>query len=186
MPETLLRPNLRATYAGVVLPAATMTVGLALALGPWQAESWLRGIGWALTAFSALILGLLLWQTRQPRLAYEAGRLLIYLRSGPPIRLPVKLVQCAFLGAGPTQLPGRGGVGLRSANLVLRLDEKATDWHEVEVKPALGRWSEGYITIHGAWCEPLKIDVVQRLNERLHELNQTAAASAANKPENRP
>jgi hypothetical protein len=185
MPETLLRPNLRAIYAGLVLPVATAIVGLALALGPWQAESWLRGVGWAVAALSALILVLLLWQTRQPRLAYETGHLLIYLRSGPPIRLPVELVQCVFLGVGPTQLPGRG-VGLRSANLVLRLDEKATDWHEVEVKPALGRWSDGYITIHGAWCEPLKIDVIQRLNERLHELNQTPAASAADKPENRP
>src|ERR1700736_5348933 len=102
MPETLLRPNLRAIYAGMVLPTATVMVGLALALGPWQAESWLRGIGWALTAFSALILTLLLWQTRQPRLAYEAGHLLIYLRSGSPIRLPVEVVQCAFIGAGPT------------------------------------------------------------------------------------
>jgi hypothetical protein len=184
MPETLLRPNLRAIYAGTVLPIVTMILGLALALGPWQAANWLRGVGWGVTAFSILILALLLWQTRQPRLAYEAGRLLIYLRSGPPIRLPVELVQCAFLGAGPTQLPGRG-VGLRSANLVLRLDEKATDWHEVEVKPALGRWSDGYITIHGAWCEPLKIDVVQRLNERLHALNQAAADSAVAKSENR-
>ena len=184
MPETLLRPNLRAIYAGVLLPAVTLIVGLALALGPWQAETWLRGVGWTLTAFSALILALLLRQTRQPRLAYEGGHLLIYLRSGPPIRLPVELVQCAFLGAGPTQLPGRGSLGLRSANLVLRLDERATDWQEVEVKPALGRWSDGYITIHGAWCEPLKIDVVQRLNERLHELNQSTTDTAA-KPENR-
>jgi hypothetical protein len=156
---------------------------LAIALGPWQSEGWLRGVGWGLAAFGGLILVLLFWQTRQPRLAYEAGHLLVFLRSGPPIRLPVELVQCAFLGVGPTQLPGSSGAGLRSANLVLRLDEKATVWHEVEIKPALGRWSEGYITIHGAWCEPLRIDVVQRLNERLHELNQTAAASTAVKPE---
>src|SRR5260221_5423816 len=171
MPETLLRPNLRAIYVGMVLPAATMIVGLAPALGPWQAESWLRGVGWTLAAFSALTLALLLWQTRQPRLAYEAGHLLIYLRSGPPIRLPVELVQCAFLGTGPTQLPGRSA-GPRSANLMLRLDEKATDWHAIEVKPALGRWSDGYLTIHGAWGDPLKMDVVHRLNERLHALNQ--------------
>jgi hypothetical protein len=183
MSETLLRPNLRAIYGGMVLPAAMAIAGLAIALGPWQAEGWLRGVGWALAAFGGLILILLFWQIRQPRLAYESGHLLVYLRSGPPIRLPVELVQCAFLGAGPTQIRGTAGAALRSANLVLRLDEKASQWHEIEVKPALGRWSEGYITIHGAWCEPLRIDVVQRLNERLHELNQSAAAAA--KPENR-
>jgi hypothetical protein len=184
--QVLLRPNLRAIYMGAIVPALLAAVGLAVALGPWHAESWVRAIGWGLAAFGGLILALLLWQSRQPRLAYQDGHLLIYLRSGRPIRLPVELVQCAFLGAGPTPIRGPRGSLLRSANLVLRLDEKATDWQEADVKPALGRWTEGYVTIYGAWCEPLKIDVVQRLNERLHELNHATATSpesAGNKPE---
>jgi hypothetical protein len=161
----------------MILPAALVVIGLAILLGPWRADGWIRAIGWGLAAFGGLILLLLVWQCRQPRLAYDAGHLLVYLRSGGPIRLPVELVQCAFLGAGPTPLRGPRGASLRSANLVLRLDEKATDWHEVEVKPALGRWTEGYVTIYGAWCEPLRMEVVQRLNERLHELNHAAAAA---------
>jgi hypothetical protein len=186
--KVLLRPNLRAIYMGMILPAVLAAIGLTITFGPWQTEGWLRVIGWVLAGFAGLILLILFWQTRQPRLAHDAGHLLVYLRSGGPVRLPAELVQCAFIGAGPTPIRGPHGTSLRSANLVIRLDEKAIDWHEVNVKPALGRWTEGYITIYGAWCEPLKIDVVQRINERLHELNHAAASSpdaAGNKPETR-
>ena len=117
----------------------------------------------------------MLWQSRQPRIAYRDGQLLFYLRSGRPIRLPVAIVQCAFLGSGGAPVSDIGSREINAANLVIRLDKKAVDWADVEVKPALGRWTEGYITIHGAWCEPLTLDVVQRLNIRLHELNQPAA-----------
>ena len=149
-------------------------VGLSIALGTWDAERWVRGVGWILAALGCLVVALLVRQSRQPRMAYEAEHLLLYLRPGAPIRLPIELVQCALLGAGSTQLPGPGSREIRTSNLVMRLDEKATDWAEVEVKPALGRWSEGYITIHGAWCEPLTLDLVQHLNQRLHELKQAS------------
>src|SRR5262245_38781233 len=132
--ETLVRPNRRAISVGLALPALIALVGLALAFGSWEGSGWQRGIGWGLAVFGLLLVGLLLWQLRQPRLAYASRHLLFYLRSGPPIRLPVELVQCAFLGAGPTQLTGPAGAKLRSSNLVIRLDEKATEWHELEVK----------------------------------------------------
>jgi hypothetical protein len=172
MAEILLRPNVRALYAGLFVPGAIGIIGLAMALGPWDAASWVRVVGWILVALGGLVAVMLVWQGRQPRLAYEDGLLLLNLRSGAPIRLPIELVQCAFLGAGSTQLPGLGGREIRTANLVMRLEEKASDWAEVSVKSALGRWSEGYITIHGAWCEPLTLDLVQHLNQRLHELKQ--------------
>ena len=186
MAETLLRPNVRAIYAGMMIPGAIAIVGLSIALGPWQAESWLRTVGWILAALAGLMVVTLIRQSRQPRIAYEAGHLLLYLRSGAPIRLPVEFVQCAFLGAGSTQLPGPGAREIRTANLVIRLDEKAIDWAEVSVKPALGHWSEGYITIHGAWCEPLTLDLVQHLNKRLHDLvHPSRAACAPDTTENR-
>jgi hypothetical protein len=177
MPEVLLRPNVRAIYAGMMIPGAIAIVGLSIALGPWQAEGWLRTVGWILAALGGLMVVTLVRQSRQPRIAFEAGHLLLYLRSGAPIRLPIESVQCAFLGAGSTQLPGPGAREIRTANLVIRLDEKATEWAEVPVKPALGRWSEGYLTIHGAWCEPLTLDLVQHLNQRLHDLAQPGGAA---------
>ncbi len=178
--EVLLRPNRRAVLAGLVVPVLIAVAGLAAATGPWAATGWWRGIGWSMSALGLLLAVLLLWQLRQPRLAYDTRHLLVYLRPGPPIRLPVELVQCAFLGAGLTQFRGAARAGLRTSNLVIRLDEKAMQWHEIEVKPALGRWTEGYITINGAWCEPLTLEVVQRLNTRLHEVNQRAVEKEIN------
>jgi hypothetical protein len=172
MAEILLRPNVRALYAGLFVPGAIAIIGLAMALWPWDAASWVRVVGWILVALGGFVAAMLVWQGRQPRLAYEDGHLLLNVCSGAPVRLPVEFVQCAFLGAGSTLLPGLGGREIRTANLVMRLEEKATDWAEVSVKPALGRWSEGYITVYGAWCEPLTLDLVQHLNQRLHELKQ--------------
>jgi hypothetical protein len=182
VPEVLLRPNLRVIYVGTALPAVLVIVGLTMAIGPWQPAGWLRAVGWIMAGLGGLLICLFALQSRQPRIAYEAGHLLLYLRSGPPIRLPVELAQCAFLGAGPTPLPGSGE--MRTANLVIRLDETAADWANIAVKPALGNWSDGYITIHGAWCEPLTLDVVQRLNLRLHEINQPASESSTTQEAN--
>ena len=183
MAEILLRPNLRAIYLGMTLPAALAVAGLVVALGPWSAALWVRGIGWAMAAVGGLLLVLLLLQSRQPRLAYEARQLLVYLRSGAPIRLPIENVQCAFLGSGTTRISAPSRREIRTSNLIIRLEEKATEWADVEVKPALGKWAEGYITIHGAWCEPLTFEVVEHLNIRLHDLTQPAAATA---PEQNP
>jgi hypothetical protein len=55
--------------------------------------------------------------------------------------------------------------------LVLRVADKASDWHRQDVKPQLGKWCEGYITIRGTWCEPLSIALVNRLNARLAEIH---------------
>ncbi len=173
MPEVLLRPNVRAMYAGLIVPGTIVILGLAIALGPWRDIGWIWGVGWGLATLGGLGVPAIIWQARRPRIEFEDGNLLLNMRSGEPIRLPVELVQCAFLGAGSTQIPGRGGREIRTSNLVVRLEEKATEWAEVPVKPALGRWSEGYITIYGAWCEPLTLELVQHLNQRLHDLKQT-------------
>ena len=48
--------------------------------------------------------------------------------------------------------------------------DRAEAWHRQEVKPGLGKWCEGYITIRGTWCEPLSVGLVNRLNQRLAEV----------------
>ena len=65
-----------------------------------------------------------------------------------------------------------GGIHHRqeTVNLVARLAQRQTQWAQVEVKPALGNWAEGYITIRGTWCEPLNPELVRRLNRRLKEV----------------
>ncbi len=180
MAEVLLRPNVRVLVAGMIVPAILATVGVALGLLTHGPE-WLRVVGWVLAAMGGVSLVLLVWQSTQPRLAYRAGRLLIYLQFGSPIRLPIEVLECAFLGAGPLHMPG-GRAGLKSANLVIRLAEKEPTWAARPVVPALGRWADGYITIHGAWCEPLTVETVQRLNNRLHELKQQWAGQGGESP----
>jgi hypothetical protein len=76
-------------------------------------------------------------------------------------------VQCFFLASGTGQIPGSKGSRIGVRNLTMRVDEKATEYHHRSVKPALGRWDDGYIVIHGAWCEPLDLALLGRLNARL-------------------
>jgi hypothetical protein len=94
---------------------------------------------------------------------------LFYLRASQPIAVPVGIIEAFFLGQGPASLPA----GLRrqeSVNLVARISQRATDWARQQVKPSLGNWCDGYVTIHGTWCEPLGTELVRRLNRRLKEV----------------
>ncbi len=54
----------------------------------------------------------------------------------------------------------------------MRIAEKAKEYQQRDVKSALGKWDEGYVTFYGAWCEPLTLEVVQRLNARLAEVQR--------------
>ncbi|HEY2827649.1 MAG TPA: hypothetical protein VGJ04_08625, partial [Pirellulales bacterium] len=121
-------------------------------------------LGWAMAVVGLILLGVIVLQMKLPRLGYADHKLLIYLQSGRPIRVPVEVVECFFLGRGTGQVPGSEGSALAVRNLMMRIADKATDYREREVKPTLGSWDDGYVTIHGAWCEPLTLEVVQRLN----------------------
>src|SRR5206468_1604639 len=120
---------------------------------------------------SALMIAMLLNQFRRPRVAYRDGRLQFYVRSGPPIAVPVDVVEAFFLGQGPAHLPVMSKQP-QTVNLVARLSQRHTEWARQEVKPALGNWCDGYVTIRGAWCEPLGNEVVRKLNRRLNEVKE--------------
>jgi hypothetical protein len=153
---------------GMVSPAVLAATGLGMVL---MSESpFPRAAGWTVLALGVLLLGFLLRLMSQPRLAYMPGYMLVYLQLGLPIRVPIGAVECFFLGSGPLKLSDRVNAPHRTVSLIIRMAEKATDWADRPVKPALGRWAEGYIMIHGAWCEPLSLEVVSRLNVRLHDI----------------
>ncbi len=177
-PETWLRANQRALFLAGVAPLLLVVLGLlvalnAVAVAPLAA----RIVAGTLAFLGALFLLVLGWYAAQPRLAYDGRHLLVYLRPRGPIAVPIELVECFFLGSGLRELPGRPGKEIQISQLAVRLAERATEWAQVDVKPALGKWCGGYITIYGAWCEPLVLEVVQRLNHRL------AAAHAARQSE---
>jgi hypothetical protein len=130
-------------------------------------------------AVAGVSIAMLLRQFVRPRIAYEKGEVVFDLRSGPPIRVPVHLVEAFFLGQGPATLPGGIRKEEQTVNLVARLSQRETEWARREVKPALGQWCDGYITVRGTWCEPLTSEVVRRLNRRLTEVRSQITASVA-------
>ena len=85
-----------------------------------------------------------------------------------PIRVPIEVVECFFLGQGPADIPAADSE-LQATNVIVRLAEVATQWHRVRVTRSLGHWCDGYITVRGMWCEPLDVKLVNRMNKRLAE-----------------
>jgi hypothetical protein len=176
MAEVWLRSNRRILAVGLIPGLAICGASLALLRG--TAESW---IWW--TAAAALVIGLLLVfvvakQLMRPRVGYTDGHVLFYLRAGKPIAVPVQVVEAFFLGQGPAYLPGTSEDSQETVNLVARLSQKEPQWQKIEVKAALGRWCEGYVSIRGTWCEPLSNEVIRRLNRRLSEVSRQVAGSS--------
>jgi hypothetical protein len=168
MRETWLQPNRRAIWLGCAPPIALVGVGAGLMS---QADSdsrrWLTWVGAALISIGATLTVLLLRHLGRPRIAYHDGCVLFYLKSGPPLAVPVQLVEAFFVGQGPATLPGGIDAGQRTANLVARLSQNESDWRQRDVKAALGKWCDGYVTISGTWCEPLNQELLRTLNRRL-------------------
>ncbi len=135
-----------------------------------------RGVAWAMVGVGAVLAIGLMGQLGRPRIAFRNGNVLFHLRSGAPVAVPVEAVEAFFLGQGPANLPNVGGKPAETVNLVARISQKAPQWAKVEVKPALGNWCEGYVTIRGTWCEPLDREVIRRLNRRLREIREGGAS----------
>jgi hypothetical protein len=151
-------------------------------LGAWAMlmidTIWLRGAGGAVLGVSSFVLAALVAQMRRPRVAYEAGRVLFNLRSGAAIAVPVELVEAFFLGQGPLMLPGSPQGG-STTNLVARISQRDASYAARHVKPALGAWCESYVTMRGTWCERLDGELIRKLNHRLREVTEQAAAGPA-------
>jgi hypothetical protein len=174
MPETWIRPNRRALALGFVLPLLMLisaTVLALLGLGAEPAWPWFAAAG-LLTLFAAIVV-LLLWRTlRRPRVAYDAGEVLLYFDATEPARVPVEAVECFFLGQAGGLIPDAQGREAEVRTVIVRLAEAATDWHHRDLKPDLGHWCEGYITIRGTWCEPITPDLMKQLNSRLVQVHR--------------
>jgi hypothetical protein len=178
MTEVWLHANRRVLLFALV-PALALTIVGAL-LTRASAGVAARGIGWGLLLFGVVLIVGLINQVRRPRVAFRDGDVLFHLRSGAPVAVPAEVVEAFFLGQGPANLPAVGNP-TEAVNLVARISQKAPEWEKVDVKPAIGRWCEGYVTIRGMWCEPLNGEVVRRLNRRLREIREAAHADGTAK-----
>jgi hypothetical protein len=176
MHEVWLRSNRRILAMGLI-PGLAIS-GAAAALGLTTSSEGLRWFAVAMFAIGLGLSGIVLKQLARPRLAYANGRVLFYLRTGRPIAVPVEMVEAFFLGQGPAYIPGTMEDSQETVNLVARISQKAPEWQRQEVKPTLGRWCEGYVSIRGTWCEPLDNEVIRRLNRRLGEVTREVAATS--------
>ena len=171
MAECWLKTNRRALLLGTIFPAIILLLGLGLFVWRWPEWTMLTGLtrifGGLMVSFGVVMIGFLVAGMFRPRVGYEKGNLLVYLRDGAPLRVPLEIVEVFFRGQGPSHV-GSGPIEqAETSNIVIRLAEKAEEWHKVSVKPALGHWCEGYITLHGAWCEPIDREALEHLNSRL-------------------
>ncbi len=172
-----VRPNIRVLLLGMLLPGFVCALILAMLLGP--ATEWHIATRVALAVVGALALSAVLTLARdatRPRIAYRSGYLLVYLGSGRPYEIPIGVVEAFLLGQGPSQLPGPKHERTETRTLIIKLADSATDWEHREIKSSLGRWCGSYVTILGTWCEPLDVNLVRRLNERLAEVSHATQA----------
>lgn len=172
--EVWLRPNRRILAFGILI----LSLSLAGSVGAIVLASNVAIFagGWTVAALSLLLLLYMIRSYLRPRLAYDAGHLLVYLGSARPHRVPIEVVECFFLGQGPSLLPAPAlsseSDSPESSTIVVRLAESAEQWKHVEVTPSLGLWCDGYITIRGTWCEPINADRMKQLNHRLVETHR--------------
>lgn len=157
---------------GLLLAVALAAGSLALGWWPWQPAGWAAaGLAGVAVAAAGLLVCVLAW-AMQPRVAYAEGHVLLYLRPTGPVRVPVEVVECFLLGQGPTFLPGEKSCAAEARTVVVRLAESAAEWHRVPVHRLLASWCDGYVTIRGAWCEPLSVDLVRQMNHHLAEVHR--------------
>jgi hypothetical protein len=170
MRETWLKPNRRAILFGCVPPLVLALVGacLAVALSESANRVW-QWLAVALIVAGLAILGIVFGQLRHPRIGFHNGMVLFYLRLGTPIAVPVGIVESFFFGQGPAHFPAMTKQP-QTVNLIARLSQRHTEWANQNVRPSLGSWCDGYVTIRGTWCEPLNSEMIRTLNRRLKEV----------------
>jgi hypothetical protein len=147
------------------IPALVISVGgfgEQISLQPWLVVA---AIGLSIAAVLVLL-------SRRPRLAYDGTNVRFYVRAGSRVDVPVELVEAFLLGRGPTYLPGHANDSTETTTLVVRFSERAEEFNHVETTPTLAAWCGHYCTLRGTWTEPLGIELVNRLNQRLYDAQQ--------------
>jgi hypothetical protein len=180
--EIWLLPNRRVYAVGMVamilLGGNLLAVAAITAMWQWYVAAGMSVL-WAIVSF--WMAGTFVTAMRRPRLAYGEDQLWVYLDPRQPVKVPIEIVECFFLGQGPSFVTGGGKKEAETQNVIVRLAESAVDWKHRDVPDKLGHWCEGYITLRGAWCEPITKDRMQALNRRLAEVHRERKAKAADR-----
>ncbi len=168
-----VRPNLR------YLALRAVGAGLATGLGLWLASpacravagDWVAWPGWVVATMAGAWLLETCLQAPTPRIGYCKRDLLFFVAgAGGAHRVPVEHVEAFLLGQGPSWLPSQTLAAAQTVTLVVRIADRAQEFHRRATEPSLASWCDGYITIRGTYCEPLTPQLIQRLNQRLAEI----------------
>lgn len=176
MTEIWLQANRRPYFAPLVLSVVTAVISGFMASTPWTVK---HGgfLKWWIAAIVAASAAVSLWlASRRPRIAFDGRRLLLRVRTGSPVEVPIELVEGFLLGKGPTFLNGRDDYRTETTTLVVRIAERAEEFRKVETNVRVAAWCGHYCTLRGTWTEPLSVDLVNRLNQRLYDVQQAAKA----------
>jgi hypothetical protein len=178
--EVWLRGNRRVVLVCLLMCIVPLMGGLVLLAAGWQRESaWMVAAGAVVALVAGFYAAMMLVELPRPRLAYREGHLLAYLLPGAPYAVPIEIVECFLLSKGLSMLPGKRNRNREAVAISIRLAERATDWHTRRTLPSLGGWCGGQITIRGTWAEPITLDVVNRLNSRLADVQRQRKAAGA-------
>ncbi len=113
----------------------------------------------------------------RPRLAYDGRKLRIHIGTAQPALIPIELIEGFLLGKGPSYLSGKDDYKTETSTLIVRIAERAPEWEKLPTNVRVAAWCGHYVTLRGTWTEPLSIDVVNRLNQRLYEVQQAQSTS---------
>lgn len=174
--EVWLRGNIRpgaaavtiVTVAGAVIVAAVAAAGL---------SPWIIGGLLAVVSLAGVNAAVATWVLSRPRLSRAQSFLEVRLAPGQTERVPLEIVECIFRGSDPIVRPGEEAdrARFRVGTLVVRLAERATQWHHRTTFRPWGTWEDGHIVIDGRWCEPLSPETVRAVAARLLESKREVA-----------
>ena len=172
MRDVWLKPNQRALTASIVMPLAIIVVAALMLTNVLGDVHWvIQGVTGGLALVSVFAVVVLVKWFCHPRLAYEDGVLLVNLNAGPALKVPIDFVEVFFAGQSDSHMPKTvqqtDSVTPESRTIVVRLAERATQYHSRTVMPRLGSWEHGYIVVRGTWCGPINREVIKRLNKQL-------------------
>jgi len=181
--EIWLRGNVRP--AVVIASLFTLVCGGLLAALRWADSMPTPQMFWLVRGFcvlSAATMAGVLFSASRARLERVGDALRVRLALFRSYEVPLDVVECFFLGSHPLEQPGTVPDDLpthRVGTLVVRLAERAVQWHERPTMPEWGTWKEGAIVCDGRWCEPLSADLVHSLTRRLVEAKRSLAERQA-------
>lgn len=180
-----LQNNRRIAAWSLVAPGLVFTAGLVAALllpggGYW---TWLKVLAWLTAGVGLVLVAVAVCQWVRPRIVRDGQRLLIDIGFPGRAAVPLEVVECFLLGQGPAFLPGSRWARAETVTVVIRLAEKAEAWRRGRIHPLIGSWCDGYIILRGTFCEPLSVEVVNRLNGLLADAHRELRASGKMPPQ---